>query len=209
MKDRQHYADEIPETQIEFQFKKDGIKIKQKVNWRKKEVNQLRKSERKPWHSRKYIAALHTVNKFYGRPSEWLDTIEALTDGLVIDGELIAPRMSLSRRLHELWLAVMDGRDWHLDLDLALTSVLNEHLSDKLIGSLSNAEKRVLLEKLGPRHPLVNMLGLPTTWLRRMNVDVFDLPMSVWKAAGDTVMRLMAHNPDWVAEFKKLRKEET
>ena len=44
-----------------------------------------------------------------------------------------------------------------------------EMLSDALIGVLSQAEKKLLLDKLGAGHWVNNVMGSPSTWLRRYN----------------------------------------
>lgn len=152
-----------------------GLKIKlkekaQRLNRgaRARGESTLRKDS-KMKHQRAYMALLAFINKTYGRASEVVDVIEAFQRSLVNrDGS--AYQWQGYEKFYDDW------RNHLVDMhpDKFMEELIYDQLMDALVGRLGEAEKRAMLKAFGPGHWVNNIVGLPSTWLHRLGVDVYD-----------------------------------
>ena len=111
-----------------------------------------------------YLALLASVNKWYGPISEVGDFIEILKSNIIIDGQ----RMSKYQSFDDILWMMANGEDVDLDVDGLMMGMLEETITDALIGMMSQAEKEMMLKTFGYGHWVNNMMGSPSTWIRRI-----------------------------------------
>lgn len=125
----------------------------------------------KMMHQLLYMSMLRFVNRTWGRLSEVLDWKEAFIRNLRdANGRKIRDPRTLSE-----WrdlLAKLDNGELTLDSEGFFVDMLTMEITDRLIGMASRAERDFMLEFFGPGHPLNNMLGSPTTWIRRLHGNI-------------------------------------
>lgn len=170
----------LPEVEVQTQTKADGkTQIRVRVRTRNKaEKPKLRKSEKKAKSQRGYIALLHFINRVWGRPSEVIDFINVWRHSIEINGK------GFEDATWDEFLTAYgkaDSRDIVLDMEKFIMGLLYEAISDALIGKFSRMENKFLGKILPANHPLRNMMGNPSTWLKRLGVDILDIPLSVLK----------------------------
>jgi len=128
-------------------------------------------------HQLAYMGLLVFVNKTWGPISEALDFAEVLMASITIDGQkmnkqwlsdfLDDPQNALDE-LFDLWRA---GKV-ELDPQALMVGLMAETITDLSIAMLSDMEKRAMLALFGQGHLINNMLGMPSTWARRLGIDV-------------------------------------
>jgi hypothetical protein len=119
--------------------------------------SRLRKDGKSKWQEA-YLAGLLFVNKWYGPISEAKDFLDVLKENLIINGR----RMNKYESLDTWWKSLVNmDHDVELDMDGFLIGLMEEYLTDLLIGKMSQKEKELLLKHLGPSHWVVNAFGNP------------------------------------------------
>lgn len=111
------------------------------------------------------MALLFWVNKIWGPISEILDTLEVIKENLIIDGV----RMSKWTDWETIFKKMENADSIDVDVDKLMIDYVEMQIEDLVIGQLSQAEKNAMLRAFGESHLVNNMMGSPSTWLRRMN----------------------------------------
>ena len=107
---------------------------------------------------------LKIVNRTYGKLSEIADTLRVLFKSLRVNGEKV------DWRNVEDWREILDSsNEVTFDQEEAFLGLLQEQMLDLTWAAMSEVEKRLMLAIFGPGHWINNQMGLPTTWIRRLN----------------------------------------
>ena len=90
--------------------------------------------------------------------------MEVLVDSITVDGQ---PMPADATWADLAWAINSPYHVVELDMERFLIGLFLEALSDRAIGQQSQRETRFMLETFGPSHPLNNMMGNISTWMKR------------------------------------------
>ena len=107
-------------------------------------------------HQSAYLALLFMTNKIWGPISEAMDAMEILKRNLVIDGNKMGDHVSWEY----VWVRIKHAETIDVDMYGFGAGLLQEMITDRLIGELSQAEKKFMLDRYGDSHILNNMMGI-------------------------------------------------
>ena len=109
-----------------------------------------------------YLGVVQMINRTWGKVSEVLDFWNALAWSFLVDGKPVKYKLTPAEVLELL----KQGR-LEVDPERFARNLAWELVTDAIIGGLSRAEVEMLRKRYGNSHWIMNMYGMPSTWLRR------------------------------------------
>ena len=115
---------------------------------------------------------LRFVNMTWGRVSEVVDIGTVLIDNLDYKGRSIGEWIAM-KRWDQVAKAIENPDQVELNMEGFIVGAAREIFSDLMIGAMGQLERGLMRSVFSPSNPLMNMLGMPTTWARRLGYDPY------------------------------------